>query len=89
MELVNAVLCRGRRHEILPYGKTRKQLIPAQLQRGISIGEMRGIETNKLDNAKSFLADGLSIEQVARCINLPLETVRKLKAELSATQEER
>ena len=58
-------------------------------QRGISIGEMRGIETNKLDNAKSFLADGLSIEQVARCINLPLETVRKLKAELSATQEER
>ena len=56
-------------------------------QRGISIGEMRGIETNKLDNAKNFLADGLSIEQVARCINLPLETVRKLKAEISATQE--
>ena len=48
---------------------------------------MQGIETNKLDNAKSFLADGLSIEQVARCINLPLETVRKLKAEVSATKE--
>lgn len=62
-------------------------------RRGISIGEQRGmltgIEKANLDNAKSFLADGLSIEQVARCINLPLETVRKLKAELAATQEER
>ena len=59
-------------------------------QRGISIGEQRGMLTGmekaNLDNARSFLADGLTIEQVARCINLPLETVRKLKAELSATQ---
>ena len=54
------------------------------IQTGITIGEKRGIETNKLDNARSFLADGLSVEQVARCIKLPLETVRKLKAELSA-----
>ena len=54
------------------------------IQTGITIGEQRGIETNKLDNARSFLADGLSVEQVARCIKLPLETVRKLKAELSA-----
>ena len=52
-------------------------------KRGIAIGEERGIETNKFDNARSFLADGLSVEQVARCIKLPLETVRKLKAELS------
>ena len=52
-------------------------------KRGIAIGEERGIETNKIDNARSFLADGLSVEQVARCIKLPLETVRKLKAELS------
>ena len=54
------------------------------IQTGITIGEKRGIETTKLDNARSFLADGLSVEQVARCIKLPLETVRKLKAELSA-----
>ena len=53
-------------------------------EEGIAIGEKRGIETTKLNNARSFLADGLSVEQVARCIKLPLETVRKLKAELSA-----
>ena len=51
------------------------------------MGREEGIETNKLDNARSFLADGLSVEQVARCIKLPPETVRKLKTELSAAQE--
>ena len=69
----------------------REEGIAIGERRGISIGEQRGmltgIETNKIDNAKSFLADGLSIEQVARCIKLPLETVRNLKAELSATKE--
>ena len=63
------------------------------IQTGIAIGEQRGmltgVEKANLDNARSFLADGLSIEQVARCINLPLETVSKLKAELSTTKEER
>ena len=66
----------------------REEGIAIGEQRGITIGEQRGIltgiETTKLDNARSFLADGLSVEQVARCIKLPLETVRKLKAELSA-----
>ena len=62
----------------------REEGITIGEKRGIAIGEERGIETNKLDNARSFLADGLTVEQVARCIKLPLETVRKLKAELSA-----
>ena len=62
----------------------REEGITIGEKRGIAIGEERGIETNKLDNARNFLADGLSVEQVARCIKLPLETVRKLKAELSA-----
>ena len=61
------------------------------IQTGIAIGEQRGmltgVEKANLDNARSFLADGLSIEQVVRCINLPLETVCKLKAEVSATKE--
>ena len=56
-------------------------------KRGIAIGEERGIEKANLDNARNFLADGLSVEQVARCIKLPLEIVRKLKAELSTAQE--
>ena len=57
------------------------------------IGNKRGLltcmEKAKIDNAKSFLADGLSIEQVARRIKLSLEIIRKLKSELSATQEYR
>ena len=47
------------------------------------------MEKAKIDNAKSFLADGLSIEQVARRIKLSLEIIRKLKSELSATQDYR
>ena len=62
----------------------REEGITIGEKRGIAIGEERGIETNKIDNARSFLADGLSVEQVARCIKLSPETVRKLKAELSA-----
>ncbi|MGP1428000.1 MAG: hypothetical protein ACTTI0_09950 [Treponema sp.] len=53
-------------------------------EEGIAIGEKRGIETNKLDNARNMLADNVAVERIARYTGLPLETVRKLKAELSA-----
>ena len=52
-------------------------------------GIVTGMETNKLDNARNMLVDNVSVERVARYTGLPLETVRKLKAELAATQEER
>ncbi|MGP1459808.1 MAG: Rpn family recombination-promoting nuclease/putative transposase [Treponema sp.] len=58
-------------------------------EEGIAIGEKRGVLTNKLDNARNMLADGLSAEQVARCIKLPIETVLRLKAELAASAEAR
>ena len=50
-------------------------------------GIVTGMETNKLDNARNMLADNVSVERIARYTGLPLETVRKLKAELSATKE--
>ena len=53
-------------------------------EEGITIGEQRGIETTKLDNARNMLADNVAVEMIARYTGLPLETVRKLKAELSA-----
>ena len=56
-------------------------------KRGIAIGEERGMETNKLDNARNMLADNLAVERIVRYTGLPLETVRKLKAELSTAQE--
>lgn len=52
-------------------------------------GIVTGMETNKLDNARNMLVDNVSVERIARYTGLPLETVRKLKAELAATQEER
>ena len=58
------------------------------LQSGIAIGEERGILTGiekaNLDNARNMLADNVAVERIARYTGLPLETVRKLKAELSA-----
>ncbi len=51
-------------------------------EEGISIGLEQGLERgayqNKLETAKSFLAMGLSPEQVTLGTNLPLETVLEL-----------
>ena len=47
-------------------------------EEGISIGLERRAYQNKLETAKSFLAEGLHPEIVARCTNLPLETVLEL-----------
>ena len=58
------------------------------LQTGIAIGEERGILTGiekaNLDNARNMLTDNVEVERIARYTGLPLETVRKLKTELSA-----
>ena len=47
-------------------------------EEGISIGLERGAYQTKLETAKSFLAMGLSPEQVTLGTNLPLETVLEL-----------
>ena len=57
------------------------------IRTGIAIGEERGIETNKLDNARNMLADNVAVERIARYTGLSLETVHKLKSELYAAQE--
>ncbi len=51
-------------------------------EEGIAIG----MEKANRDNARNMLADNVSVERIARYTGLPLETVRKLKAQLSATQ---
>ena len=51
-------------------------------EEGIAIG----MEKANRDNARNMLADNVSVERIARYTGLPLETVRKLKAELSATK---
>ena len=51
-------------------------------EEGISIGLEQGLERgayqNKLETAKSFLAEGLPPEIIARCTNLPLDIVLEL-----------
>ena len=47
-------------------------------EEGISIGLEQGAYQNKLETAKSFLAEGLHPEIIARCTSLPLETILEL-----------
>ena len=47
-------------------------------EEGISIGLEQGAYQNKLETAKNLLAERLPPEIVARCTNLPLETVQEL-----------
>ena len=50
-------------------------------EKGISIGLERGAYQTKLETARSMLAEGLAPQMVARCTNLPLETVEQLPRE--------
>ena len=47
-------------------------------EEGISIGLERGAYQKALETAKSFLAEGLPPEIIARCTNLPLDIVLEL-----------
>ena len=47
-------------------------------EEGISIGLERGAYQTKLETARAFLLEGLAPAMVARCTDLPLETVLEL-----------
>ena len=49
---------------------------------GIADGLAKGAEQAKIETAKNFLSENLSVEQVARCTGLPLETVQNLAKQL-------
>ena len=49
---------------------------------GIADGISQGAEQAKIETAKNFLSENLSVEQVARCTGLPLETVQNLAKQL-------
>ena len=50
--------------------------------RGVAIGEKRGERNARLDNARRMLAEGISVEQTARIVQLPPEEVRRLAADV-------
>ena len=45
---------------------------------GIEQGIEQGAEQTKIETAKKFLKEGLPVEQIARCTDLPLEKVQEL-----------
>ena len=45
---------------------------------GIQKGIEQGAEQKAIETAKNFLKEGLSVEQIARCTDLPLEKVQEL-----------
>ena len=51
-------------------------------EQGIAIGEERGRSEAKLEAARNFLMENLSVETVARCTGLPLETVKQLSGNM-------
>ena len=51
---------------------------------GLAEGIEQGAEQKAIETAKKFLQEGLPVEQIARCTELPLEKVQELA---SITQE--
>ena len=51
-------------------------------EEGISIGLERGAYEKALETAKNLLSEELAPQMVARCTDLPLETVLKLEQDL-------
>ena len=54
-------------------------------ERGMIKGRQEGVEQNKIDNALRLIANGkLSLEDIASCVDLPLEKVQELAAKKTA-----
>ena len=54
------------------------------MEDGIAIGEARGEERAKLEDARNLLKENVSEDVIARCTGLPLETVQQLADEIKA-----
>ena len=65
--------------------KTMCNLSEAIFERGELSGIEKGAEQNKIDNALRLIANGkLSLEDIASCTDLPLETVKELAEKKTA-----
>ena len=56
----------------------RREAYREGLAEGIEQGIEQGAEQTKIETAKKFLKEGLPVEQIARCTDLPLEKVQEL-----------
>ena len=62
------------------------QGIEQGIEQGIQQGFEQGAEKTKIETAKKFLQEGLSVEQIARCTALPLEKVQELTKEIEVIE---
>ena len=53
--------------------------IKVQRREAYREGLEQGAEQTKIETAKKLLKEGLPVEQIARCTDLPLEKVQELK----------
>ncbi len=60
----------------------REEGISIGLERGRATGREEGAYQKALETARAFLAEGLSPAMVARCTDLPLETIQELVQEI-------
>jgi len=60
----------------------REEGISIGLERGLATGREEGAYQKALETARAFLAEGLSPAMVARCTDLPLETIQELVQEI-------
>ena len=63
-----------------------EQGIQQGIEQGIEQGFEQGAEKTKIETAKKFLQEGLSVEQIARCTVLPLEKVQELTKEIEVIE---
>ena len=60
------------------YDEGYEKGISIGLERGRATGREEGAYQNKLETARNLLSEGLTPQMVARCTDLPLETVLEL-----------
>ena len=70
------------------YDEGYEKGISVGLEQGLEQGLERGAYQTKLETAKSFLAEGLTPQVVARCTGLPLERVMELSTITDRLKEE-
>ena len=60
--------------------------IKVQRREAYREGLEQGAEQTKIETAKKLLKEGLPVEQIARCTELPLEKVQELTKEIEVIE---
>ena len=70
------------RKKYMEYERQRAYDILLGEERGLEHGLIMGAQQKADEDAIALLKEGLSIEMISRCINIPIEHVRELAAQV-------